>query len=72
MMVGDEQHPFHGLSAFPITPADEHGRVDTVALGRLLERLCDAGVDSIDLLGSMGIYAYLTQEDRSARRRGRR
>ena len=56
--------PFHGLSAFPLTPADEQGRVDTAALGRLLERLCEARVDSIGLLGSTGIYAYLTRDER--------
>ena len=57
-------HPFHGLSAFPITPADEAGTVDTEALSRHLERLCAAGVDSIGLLGSTGTYAYLTREER--------
>lgn len=56
--------PFHGLSAFPATPANIDGRVDTEALGRLLERLCEAGVASIGLLGSTGIYAYLTREER--------
>ncbi|MBY3364258.1 dihydrodipicolinate synthase family protein [Rhizobium laguerreae] len=56
--------PFHGLSAFPPTPAERDGRVDTDALGRLLERLCDAGVASIGLLGSTGIYAFLTREER--------
>ncbi|OWV85382.1 dihydrodipicolinate synthase family protein [Rhizobium sp. R635] len=56
--------PFHGLSAFPPTPADPEGRVDTEGLGRLLERLCEAGVSSIGLLGSTGIYAYLTREER--------
>ena len=56
--------PFHGLSAFPITPADQDGRVDTDTLARLLERLCEAKVDSIGLLGSTGIYAYLTHEER--------
>ncbi|MDR9781707.1 dihydrodipicolinate synthase family protein [Rhizobium redzepovicii] len=56
--------PFHGLSAFPLTPADINGRVDTEALCRLLEPLCDAGVTSIGLLGSTGIYAYLTREER--------
>ncbi|MBY3041879.1 dihydrodipicolinate synthase family protein [Rhizobium leguminosarum] len=56
--------PFHGLSAFPPTPANREGRVDTEALGRLLERLCDAGVASIGLLGSTGIYAFLTREER--------
>ncbi|MGO6878249.1 dihydrodipicolinate synthase family protein [Rhizobium ruizarguesonis] len=56
--------PFHGLSAFPPTPADRDGRVDTEALCRLLERLCDAGVASVGLLGSTGIYAFLTREER--------
>ncbi|WP_184459994.1 dihydrodipicolinate synthase family protein [Rhizobium aethiopicum] len=56
--------PFHGLSAFPPTPADPHGRIDTEGLGRLLERLCESAVASIGLLGSTGIYAYLTREER--------
>jgi dihydrodipicolinate synthase/N-acetylneuraminate lyase len=55
---------FHGLSAFPITPADEGGRVDTRALGTLLGRLQAAGVDSVGLLGSTGTYAYLTRSER--------
>ncbi|WP_182084006.1 dihydrodipicolinate synthase family protein [Aureimonas sp. ME7] len=55
---------FRGVSAFPITPADAGGRVDTALLGRLLERLCEAGVDSIGLLGSTGTYVYLTREER--------
>ncbi|MBX4905949.1 MULTISPECIES: dihydrodipicolinate synthase family protein [Rhizobium] len=56
--------PFHGLSAFPPTPAGPDGRVDAEAIGRLLERLCEAGVASIGLLGSTGIYVYLTREER--------
>ncbi|WP_296015568.1 dihydrodipicolinate synthase family protein [uncultured Agrobacterium sp.] len=55
---------FHGLSAFPLTPADENGRVDVEALSRLIERLDAAGVDSIGLLGSTGSYAYLSREER--------
>lgn len=55
---------FHGLSAFPLTPADSDGRVDAAALGLLLERLVEAGVDSIGLLGSTGIYAYLESSER--------
>src|SRR5215217_5510902 len=43
-----------GLSAFPITPADASGQVDVSALRRLVARLCEAGVDSIGLLGSTG------------------
>jgi len=55
---------FHGLSAFPITPADERGQVDTKALARLLKRLEAAQVDSVGLLGSTGTYAYLTRSER--------
>ena len=57
---------FAGLSAFPITPADPHGRVDTAALGRLLAPLVAAAPASICVLGSTGTYAYL---DRTQRRR---
>jgi 4-hydroxy-tetrahydrodipicolinate synthase len=56
--------PFHGLSAFPITPADRHGRVDVPALLALLARLTAAGVDSIGLLGSTGSYPYLSRTER--------
>jgi 4-hydroxy-tetrahydrodipicolinate synthase len=55
---------FHGLSAFPITPADEQGHVDTDTLSMLLQRLAAAEVDSIGLLGSTGTYAYLTRAER--------
>ncbi|MQW86426.1 dihydrodipicolinate synthase family protein [Sinorhizobium saheli] len=53
-----------GLSAFPITPSDRGGHVDTAALKRLVTRLCTAGVDSIGLLGSTGTYMYLSREER--------
>jgi 4-hydroxy-tetrahydrodipicolinate synthase len=53
-----------GLSAFPITPVDNNGRVDSTALRRLVARLREAQVDSIGLLGSTGTYAYLTREQR--------
>ncbi|UNZ51015.1 dihydrodipicolinate synthase family protein [Agrobacterium tumefaciens] len=55
---------FKGLSAFPITPADEAGRVDVEAFSALIERLDTAAVDSIGILGSTGIYMYLTREQR--------
>ncbi len=55
---------FHGLSAFPITPADAHGRVHTGALSSLLTRIDKAGADSIGLLGSTGSYMYLSREEK--------
>lgn len=54
---------FTGLSAFPLTPADADGVVDTDALGILVDRLATAGVDSIGLLGSTGGYAYLDRAE---------
>lgn len=55
---------FRGLSAFPITPADPDGTVDTGALVRILQKLDVPGIDSIGLLGSTGNYPYLTREQR--------
>jgi 4-hydroxy-tetrahydrodipicolinate synthase len=57
-------HMFRGLSAFPLTPADPHGRVDTEGLARLVQCLAAAKVDSVGLLGSTGTYAYLTRAER--------
>lgn len=53
-----------GLSAFPITPADSRGHIDVDALQVLLERLVDAGVDSIGLLGSTGAYPFFSRDER--------
>lgn len=55
---------FSGLSAFPLTPTDQDGRLTPDTLVRHIERLVTAGVDSIGLLGSTGSYAYLTMETR--------
>ncbi len=55
---------FNGVSAFPITPADAGGRVETDVLCRLLERLVAAKVQSIGLLGSTGAYMFLTRRER--------
>lgn len=55
---------FRGLSAFPLTPTDADGHVDTDALALFLERIQLVGVDSIGLLGSTGGYAYLTRQER--------
>ncbi len=54
----------HGLSAFPITPADTAGRVDEMAWRRVLGRLIASGTDSIGLLGSTGTALYLNRAER--------
>lgn len=56
---------FHGLSAFPITPANEHGVVDTDGVMHLTDHLSASRVNSIGLLGSTGVYAYLTRIERN-------
>ncbi|NTH48939.1 dihydrodipicolinate synthase family protein [Agrobacterium rhizogenes] len=53
-----------GLSAFPITPADQNGNIDEPALEKLLARLMEAKVDSIGLLGSTGTYMFLSRRQR--------
>ena len=58
------QSPFTGLSAFPLTPANAAGAVDTEGLQRLVNRILQADVQSIGLLGSTGIYMYLSREER--------
>ncbi|WP_188822164.1 dihydrodipicolinate synthase family protein [Brucella endophytica] len=55
---------FRGLSAFPLTPTDAEGRVQADALAILVERIHEAGADSIGLLGSTGGYAFLTRPER--------
>ena len=68
-MLGAEVSPpmslFAGLSAFPITPTNESGKVNAKELRGLLDRLVAAKVNSIGLLGSTGGYAYLSRKQRS-------
>lgn len=55
---------FTGLSAFPLTPMQD-GQLDERAFTSLVERLAEAGVDSIGALGSTGNYAYLGRAERA-------
>lgn len=54
---------FHGLSAFPLTPL-QNNRVDHNAFLGLINRLTEAKVDSIGVLGSTGCYPYLNASQR--------
>lgn len=56
---------FHGLSAFPVTPSDEDGRVDTAHLQRLVENLDRDGIFSIGVMGSTGGYMYHSAAERA-------
>jgi 4-hydroxy-tetrahydrodipicolinate synthase len=53
----------HGIIAYPITPFDRDGGVDTATLITLLEKLVGAGVHAIAPLGSTGEAAYLTEDE---------
>jgi len=55
---------FKGLSAFPLTPMDESGRVDTENFSEILERFCGVGLCSAGVLGSNGSYMFLPLEER--------
>lgn len=54
-----------GVSAFPLTPLRD-GREDVPALEAAVGRLGEAGVDSVAVLGSTGIGAYLDRAERAA------
>src|SRR4051812_22683704 len=56
---------FTGLSAFPLTPLDDDGRLDERAFAQLVSRLATAGVQSIGALGSTGGYPYLSRAERA-------
>ncbi|WP_263120014.1 dihydrodipicolinate synthase family protein [Cellulomonas sp. RIT-PI-Y] len=55
---------FEGVSAFPLSPIGDE-QVDTTALGRIVDRLTAAGVDSIGALGSTGAAPLLSREERA-------
>lgn len=55
---------FSGMSAFPLTPLLDDA-VDERAFAGLIQRLAAARVDSITALGSTGVAAYLTLEERA-------
>ena len=64
---------FTGLCAFPLTPLrpapapprQSDFAIDEAAFVAIVERLANAGVDSIGALGSTGSYAYLSRAERA-------
>lgn len=54
---------FTGLSSFVLTPMNEQ-RIDESSFTKLIQRLAEAKVDSIGVMGSTGNYAYLSREER--------
>ncbi|GAA4623139.1 dihydrodipicolinate synthase family protein [Cellulomonas oligotrophica] len=54
---------FAGVSAFPLTPVRDE-ELDEDALGLLVARAAEAGVDSVGVLGSTGNAPYLSVDER--------
>lgn len=55
---------FSGLSAFPITPVTLTGEVIEPELQALVRNIEAGGADSVGLLGSTGIYMFLSRDQR--------
>ncbi|MEO0636267.1 MAG: dihydrodipicolinate synthase family protein [Pseudomonadota bacterium] len=53
-----------GLTAFPLTPATSDGVVLVDEVTGLVDRLASTAVSAIGVLGSTGIQAYLTRQER--------
>lgn len=54
---------FEGIIAYPVTPFQANGAIDTDLLKQLIERLIDSGVHAIAPLGSTGESAYLSDAE---------
>jgi len=59
-----EQTQFSGVWCPSITPMDKDGNVDLNGLKRHLQRLTEANIDVILLMGSIGEFASFTLEER--------
>ncbi|VFA40619.1 dihydrodipicolinate synthase family protein [Chryseobacterium indologenes] len=58
--------PFKGIIAYPITPFDDHEKVDIPLFKHLVERLIESGNHGIAPLGSTGVMPYLSDDEKEA------
>lgn len=58
------QSQFAGVWCPSITPMDHDGKVDLIGLKQHLQRLTEAKIDVILLMGSIGEFASFTLEER--------
>ncbi|MCH2164696.1 MAG: dihydrodipicolinate synthase family protein [Marinovum sp.] len=63
--LGDVMN-FTGVLAFPLTPMNADGTLDEGCFRAGLDRLLSSGVNSIAIMGSTGLAAYLPMETRLA------
>ena len=55
---------FHGVWCPSVTPFDSQGKLDLPALQQHFARLTTSGIDALLLMGSIGEFASLTQQER--------
>ncbi|GEN65894.1 dihydrodipicolinate synthase family protein [Chryseobacterium rhizosphaerae] len=58
--------PFKGIIAYPITPFDDHEKVNIPLFKHLVERLITSGSHGLAPLGSTGVMPYLSDEEKEA------
>lgn len=58
--------PFKGIIAYPITPFDDHEKVNIPLFKHLVERLITSGSHGVAPLGSTGVLPYLSDEEKEA------
>ncbi|CAH0201268.1 MULTISPECIES: dihydrodipicolinate synthase family protein [unclassified Chryseobacterium] len=58
--------PFKGIIAYPITPFDDHEKVNVPLFKHLVERLITSGSHGVAPLGSTGVMPYLSDEEKEA------
>ena len=59
-----EKSAFAGVWCPTVTPFSAQGGLDIDALGRHFSRLNDSGIDTLLVMGSIGEFASLTQQER--------
>jgi len=58
------QSKFSGVWCPSVTPFDRQGRIDFAALNQHFSRLKASGIDALLLMGSIGEFASLSQQER--------
>src|SRR5690606_10081146 len=58
--------PFKGIIAYPITPFDQHNKVDIPLFQQHVEHLVQSGSHGVAPLGSTGVLPYLSDEEKEA------
>lgn len=59
-----EKSAFAGVWCPSVTPFNAQGELDIDALGRHFARLNDSGLDTLLVMGSIGEFASLIQQER--------